>query len=178
MRSAGYPSGRYTGTKPLTIFASQSGGDRLLAETLVTQLHKLGFPVKAHFASPSVVYQFCGNPRAEIAVCPNDFWIKDFYDGQAMLDPTFNGRVINSTNNSNVSQLDDPKVNAAMTRAETLPAGEARNREWGRVDKLITGDAAALPWLWPTLNLFESRDVSGVANEWAGSWDLSYTSLR
>ena len=35
--------------------------------------------------------KFCSTPSNAPNVCPNVGWLKDFNDGQSMLDPTFNG---------------------------------------------------------------------------------------
>ena len=55
-------------------------------------------------------------PRPEVAdidVCPNVGWFKDFSDPQTMLSPTFDGKNILPQNNSNMSVLDVPEINAA-----------------------------------------------------------------
>ena len=72
--------------------------------------------------------KFCGVPKAKVAVCPSVGWLKDFADAQTVLDPTFNGKNILPSNNSNWPQLNDPKINAAMDQAETIldPVGACR----------------------------------------------------
>jgi peptide/nickel transport system substrate-binding protein len=38
-----------------------------------------------------VVVRFRGTPTADVYICPNALWARDFADPQTMLDPTFNG---------------------------------------------------------------------------------------
>ncbi len=45
-------------------------------------------------------------------------WLKDFNDGQSMLDPTFNGENVVPENNSNWPQLDVPEINKAIDEAD------------------------------------------------------------
>ena len=118
-------------------------------------------------------------PGRRVLTCASSIaWLKDFPDPEPMLRPVFSGHAIaRPTNNTNFSQLDDPAVDAAMDRAATT-TGAARARAWGRIDRMIVGDAAAVPIQWDVETLIRSKDVAGVPNVSFGSWDLSYTSLR
>ena len=42
-------------------------------------------------AQSTMYTKFCNVPKANVAVCPNVGWLKDFADRQTILDPTFNG---------------------------------------------------------------------------------------
>ena len=117
-------------------------------------------------------------PSANVAVCPNVGFVKDFYDPQSLLDPVFNGNNILQQNNSNWSEIDDPKLNDAMEKAAALPPGDARVKAWGDVDRMVVEQAAAIPWLWDKLPTVQSKDVRGVINDYNTAWDLSYTSLK
>jgi peptide/nickel transport system substrate-binding protein len=113
-----------------------------------------------------------------VAICPNYGWLKDFADAQTFLAPTFNGKNILPTNNSNISELDDPKVNQAMAEAEVLTDPAERAKAWGEIDKMITALAPVVPWNWDKQPLIQSKDVNGVVNRFNDQWDLSFTSLK
>jgi peptide/nickel transport system substrate-binding protein len=121
--------------------------------------------------------RYCNNPAAKVAVCPNVGWIKDFSDGQTVLDPTFNGKNILPQGNSNWPLLDDPKINKAMDDAELAPADQ-RAQLWGDIDKQVTAQAAAVPWTWDKQPNIESPNVNGVITQFNAIWDLSFTSLK
>jgi peptide/nickel transport system substrate-binding protein len=53
-----------------------------------------------------------------------------------------------------------------------------RAKVWGQIDKQITGLAPAIPWLWDTQPMVQSKDVSGVVNSANASWDFTFTSLK
>jgi ABC-type transport system substrate-binding protein len=96
-----------------------------------------------------------------------------------MLEPTFNGDAITSTHpTANWSQLDVPRIDAAMDRASTVASGRERNRAWAAINKLITAQAPGIPYVWDDSFELESRDVQGVMNGYTGAWDLSFSSLR
>jgi peptide/nickel transport system substrate-binding protein len=105
-------------------------------------------------------------------------WQKDFADPQTVLDPTFNGANILPTNNSNWPQLNDPKINAAMTKAETLVDPQQRAQAWGQIDDMVTAQATGVLWLWDKGPMVRSKNVNGVVNQENASWDLSSVSLK
>jgi peptide/nickel transport system substrate-binding protein len=177
-KKAGYPSGKYTGTDPILMVGSNTGIAQKAAEVTKENFEKLGFKVTMRLVNTNTMYtRFCNTPSAKVAVCPNVGWIKDFADGQTVMDPTFNGKNILDQGNSNWPQLDDPAINAAMDKAETLPTAQ-RAAAWGEIDKQVTALAPAIPWLWDKEALIESPNVSGVATQFNAQWDLNFTSLK
>jgi peptide/nickel transport system substrate-binding protein len=178
-RKAGYADGKYDGGPQLLMVGVSSGIARDAAEVAKEQLTNMGFDLRLRLVSPdAMLTKFCRVPKAEVAVCPNNSWYKDFADAQTLLDPTFNGANILPTGNSNTSQLDVPAINAAMRQAETVidPAGRAK--AWARIDQMITEQAPAVPWSWDKTALIRSKDVGGVVTLMNDGWDLSYTSVR
>ena len=104
-------------------------------------------------------------------------WIRDFADGQTMLSPTFAGKNILPQGNSNWPELDDPKINDAIDKAEIAPV-EQRAQLWGDIDKMVTESAAAIPWIWDKQALVQSKNVEGVIAQNNSQWDLAWTSIK
>jgi peptide/nickel transport system substrate-binding protein len=149
------------------------------AQRVEQDIAKLGFKIRFRVAAQDALYTtFCGTPAARVAICPNIGWQRDFVDAQAMLDAPFNAKHISPQNNTNMSQLDDPAINAAIDQAERTPGGPERDRAWGRIDAMVTRTAAAIPWIWDRTPLVRSRDVHGATNSYTTVWDLSFTSLE
>jgi peptide/nickel transport system substrate-binding protein len=180
MRLAGYPSGKYNGTATLEVVGSTDDPASEVAEIANDTLHSLGFKTKFSLVDESVMYsKYCGVPAEEIDVCPDVGWGADFADGQAVLDPAFNGKNILSTANNNWGQVDDPTINAAMDRAELLIGKQAREKAWAAIDRELVASAAAIPADWDKEPAIESKDVAGVGDLWnLGAWDYSFTSLK
>jgi peptide/nickel transport system substrate-binding protein len=179
MKKAGYPSGKYTGGQKFLMVASNADPGKKTAEVAQGQFEKLGFKINFRLVPQDTLYtRFCNVPKAAVVICPNVGFFKDFNDPQSLLDPVFNGDNILPANNSNWSQLNVPAINAAMTKAAVLPRGAERLKAWGEIDKLVTAQAPAIPFIWDKVPTVESKDVRGVVNEYATSWDLSFTSLK
>jgi peptide/nickel transport system substrate-binding protein len=178
LKRAGFASGRYDGA-PILMVGPVDGNGRQISEIAKSNLETLGFDVKLRLLSQQVVQtRFCGVPTAQVAVCPNVGWTRDFADGQTFLDPTFNGDHIAAVGNANVSQLDEPRINAAIDQAKTLTDPARRAKAWGAVDREITAAAPAVPLVWDRVSMAHSADVAAVANESLGVWDLAFTSVR
>ena len=180
MRLAGYPSGRYTGSKQLQIVGATGSPEAADAEIVNQTLRDLGFQTKLNLVEKSVMYEkFCGVPSEQIDVCPNVGWIADFGDGQAVLDVPFNGKHIQPSGNQNWGQVDEPQINSAMTAAEPLIGTSARARAWASIDRELVAQAVAIPYDFEKAPNIESKDVAGVGDLWnGGTWDYSFTSLK
>ena len=180
MKAAGYPSGKYTGGKTVTIVAATGSPLEQEGQIVDQTLKNLGFPTKFTAVSAATMFaKYCNVPKEEITVCPSVAWINDFADPQANLNVTFNGKFIPATGNVNWSQYNNPKTNAAMTAAEsiTIPAGRAT--AWAKIDEELVENAVAVPLHWDKQANVEGSTVKGVGDLWdVGEWDYSWTSLK
>jgi len=172
-------SGKWTGPDQFLMVASNADPGKKTGEVAQAQFEKLGFKIKFRTVPQDTLYtKFCNVPAQKIAICPNVGFFKDFNDPQSLLDPVFNGNNILAQNNSNWPELDVRAINNAMTKAAVLPAGPQRYKAWGTIDKMVTQQAPAIPYLWDKIPTVESADVRGVINQYATSWDLNFTSLK
>src|SRR3954453_2499792 len=148
LKKAGFANGKYNGP-PVLMVADNSTNQKAAATAVLNSLKNLGFNVRFRPVTRDTMYsKYCGIPKAKTPICPSVGWLKDFADPQTMLDPTFNGKNIVATNSSNWSQLNDPKINAAMDKAELVVGDEARAKAWADVDKMIMENASAITWQW------------------------------
>jgi peptide/nickel transport system substrate-binding protein len=179
MRRAGYPSGRYTGDERFLLVSSNTPSEKNVAQVARAQFAKLGFKTRLRFVPADALFtNWCSVPGKKVLTCASGIaWLKDFPDPEPMLRPVFDGTAIAKTNNTNYSQLDDPRINVAMAKASAL-TGAARAKAWAAIDTMIVRDAAAIPLQWDVMTLVRSKDVAGVPNAYFDSWDLAYTSLR
>jgi peptide/nickel transport system substrate-binding protein len=180
IKLAGYPSGKYTGTKPLLIVGSSDPPEKEDAEIVNSTLQSLGFKTKITLVEQATMFaKYCNVPKEEIEVCPSVAWVADFADPQTVLDPTFNGTTINPVDNDDWSQTNVPKINAAMAAAELVVGKEARANAWAKIDVELVEDATAIPFDWDKQANIEGKDVHGVGDIWdVGEWDYDYTSLK
>jgi peptide/nickel transport system substrate-binding protein len=180
IKLAGYPSGKYTGGKTITIVGAKGNPAEQDAEIVNQTLKNLGFTTKFTLVETATMYaKYCNVPKEEINVCPSVGWIADFPDPQTVLNITFNGKFINSTGNVNWGQTNVPKLNAAMTAAESVTGTAARATAWAKIDTELVEDAADIPFDWDKQANIEGSEVQGVGDLWdVGEWDYNYTSLK
>jgi peptide/nickel transport system substrate-binding protein len=179
MKKAGYSSGKYTGGGSFLMVTDSAAAQKKVAETALTTFQDLGFKVKLLAVERATMYaKYCSVPKAKVAICPSVGWLKDFADPQTVLDPTFNGKNILPANNSNWPQLDDPAINSAMDKAETILDTKQRAQAWGKIDDMITAAAPGVLWLWDKGPSIWSKNVNPVLNQENASWDLSFISLK
>jgi peptide/nickel transport system substrate-binding protein len=178
-RAAGFASGRYEGSTPVLLASINDPTTKLMAQLVERSLRQMGFEVRTRYVTIETFFtKFCGTPAMKVNACVGWTWFRDFPDGQTMLDPTFNGRAIQRTFNTNVPQLDVPAINAAMSRAEALTDPRARAGAWAAVDRQVTAQAPAILGTWNNQPIVRSKDVAAVPNPGIAGWDLASTSLR
>ncbi len=196
MKAAGYASGKYTGSAVVKVVGSTGDPANKTAAILNNAVQSLGFKTNFTLVDQSVMYtKYCEVPKQEIDACPNLGWIRDWSDPQTILDPTFAGYNIVSTNNSNFGQVgykDWPKSNGGtyvsgaltpldqmMKQAETATGDAGRAAAWAKVDEALVNQAVAVPWVFDKQPNIEAKDVNGVNDLWnEGTWDYSWTSLK
>jgi peptide/nickel transport system substrate-binding protein len=179
MKKAGFASGKYEGNEVLQIVGTSGGKAEKVAVITQNQLQKLGFKTKLQLVTQDAMYtQFCNVPKKAPAVCPNVGWLKDFNDPQTLLGPSFNGNNIVDVNNSNWPLLDVPAINDAMAKASVTADSASAVSQWAQIDRDITDQAPAIPWIWDNSPNIQSANVKGVINKFNSSWDLSFTSIK
>jgi peptide/nickel transport system substrate-binding protein len=180
MKKAGFSSGKCEGSVcDITVVGENQPPDKDTGEVAADQLKDLGFNVNLQEVNGDVMYtKFCNVPDNEPNVCPTVGWIKDFNNGQAILDVPFNGENIVSSNNSNWPQLNDKAINKAMDKAKLISDPAEQAAAWGKIDDDVTAQAPAIPWIWDNQANISSSDVAVVINKFNAVTDLSFTSLE
>ncbi len=178
MRKAGYANGMYSGPQ-VTMVADNSPPGSNTAQVVAAGLAKIGFHVKTISVTHSTMYtKYCNVPKNEPNICPNVGWLPDFHEPQAVLNVTFAGDAITPVNNSNWPLLNDPKINAAIAHARTIVSPQARWAAWGKIDKMVTRSAAAVPWVWENFPSVYSKRVTPAPELWnGGSPDVTFMSV-
>lgn len=179
LRKAGFESGMYEGPELLMVGDDEVPSNRT-AEAFQAQLQKIGVRVKLRqVPHETVLSEFCQVPKADVALCPNLGWAKDFYDAQAFVDLVFSGEnIAPDGGNYNHSELDVPEINKQIADAGAITEPRERAEAYGQLDRDITELAPVIPWLWDNQVNIKSSDVDGVLNAFNSTYDLSFTSLE
>jgi peptide/nickel transport system substrate-binding protein len=178
-KKAGMSSGKYEGDEEVLIVGDNADPDKSIAQITEQQLNELGFKTKLRLVTRDTMFtKFCNVPDSEATVCPSVGWSKDFADAQTMLDPTFNGENIVPSQNSNWPELDDPAINKAIDAAKLEVDPAKRAQAWADVNKMITEQAPAIPYMWDYQSIAISPNMRGVQNGYSTTWDWNYTSVK
>jgi peptide/nickel transport system substrate-binding protein len=179
MRKAGFESGMYEGPELLMVGDNEAPTNRT-AEAFQAQLQKIGVKVKLRqVPHETMLTEFCEVTKADVALCPNLGWGKDFYDAQGFMDLLFSGELISEEGgNYNHSELDDPQINEQIADAAAITDPRARAKAYGQLDRDITELVPVIPWLWDNQVNIRSSDVKGVVNAFNSSYDLNFVSIE
>jgi peptide/nickel transport system substrate-binding protein len=179
LREAGYKHGRYPSGRPVLMVASNDPIDERIAEIVQQQLQLLGIKTRLRLVSTEMLGRFCGGVPTEAAVCPSAGLLKDFNDPQTLLDAPFNGDTITTgAGNLNISQFNDPRINAKIYGATQLTDPRERRMAWAEIDRMVTAAVPAVPWLWSNAVNIRSADVEATTNSSTAKWDLASASLK
>ena len=178
-KKAGMASGKYEGDDEVLIVGDNADPDKSIAQITEQQLNELGFKTKLRLMTRDTMFtKFCNVPASEVNVCPSVGWSKDFADAQTMLDPTFNGENIIPSQNSNWPEINDPAINKAIDAAKLEVDPAKRAQSWADVNKMITEQAPAIPYMWDYQAVGISPNMRGVQNGYSTTWDWNYTSVK
>jgi len=179
MKAAGYSSGKYDGSNELLLIAANVDPGKAQAEVAKAQLEKLGFKIRMRTVPQDAVYtEWCQQPAKKVAICGSAGWFKDYNDPQSMLEQTFKGSNIHPEGgNNNLGQLNDPKIDKAMDAAAPLE-GKERYQAWADIDKMITAQAPAVPFIWDKTNLIHAKNVNAVGDAYFTAFDFAFTSIK
>jgi peptide/nickel transport system substrate-binding protein len=178
MRKAGFADGLYDGPA-VTMYTFNSTPSPQQGKVVAASLAKIGIDVKIKLASIDAMFtKFCVVQRYLPEICALG-WLPDFKDPVTMIDPLFSGKAINPNYTNNMSQFNDPAVNAAIEKAKRIKDPDVRYAAWGKIDKMILQQAPIVPTTWSTtVNIVSDRVVPGKSLWNAGLLDLSATSMR
>ena len=172
-------NGKYAGKDRLLTIATNADPGLKTAQTAQTEFEKLGFKLQFRKVPQDTLYtKFCGVPKADVVICPNVGWFKDFQDPESMLQPTFSGDAIKPQGNVNWSQLKVPEIDSAMKEAAVIPLGDERNKAWAEINKQIVAQAPGIPYVWDDSISVASPDMKMVISPYYTTPDLSFTSIK
>ena len=78
----------------------------------------------------------------------------------------------------NYAEIDNPRINRELSRANVLTDPAARARIYAQVDRQITSQAYVIPWFWDNGIMLRAGDVDGVVSRFSSLWDLTFTAVQ
>ncbi|WP_051828590.1 ABC transporter substrate-binding protein [Streptomyces bicolor] len=89
-------------------------------------------------------------------------WTADWPTGYGFLDQVINGKSIKASGNSNLSELNDPRINRMLTAAISNIDNAARTKAWGNIDKAAMEQAPLVPLLYRKDLLYRPDSATNV----------------
>lgn len=89
-------------------------------------------------------------------------WGADWPTGYGFLDQIVNGAAIKPSGGTNLSELNDPTINKALTDGIGTVDATARNAKWGEVDKLVMANASVVPLFYRKNLLYRPDSAANV----------------
>ena len=71
-----------------------------------------------------------------------------------------------------------PEVNKAIEEAKLVTDPAERAQKWAAANKLITEQAATIPYMWDYQAVAISPNMRGVQNAYSTTWDWTFTSVK
>ncbi|MER6073036.1 ABC transporter substrate-binding protein [Streptomyces sp. NPDC001817] len=89
-------------------------------------------------------------------------WGADWPTGYGFLDQIVDGSAIKPSGGNNLSELDDPKINAALKAAISNTDAAARTKAWGDIDKMVQDNASVVPLVYRKNLLIRPTSATNV----------------
>ena len=71
-----------------------------------------------------------------------------------------------------------PELNDQINDAKLVTDPAERAQAWAEVNKAVTEQAPAIPYMWDYQAIVASPNVRGVQSGYSTTWDLNFSSLR
>ncbi len=179
LQLCGQPNGFSTGItyrsdRPKEVAAAQGLQASLAQVGIKTTLH--GFPTATYDAN------FAGVPKYEaqhnIGISFYG-WAADWPDGYGFFYYIADGKAISPAGNTNLSQLNDPKVNSLLAAMATTNDATTRNGYTSQIDEQIMKDAAILPGVYAKSLLYRSPSLTNVyVQSYYGMYNYAVLGLK
>jgi peptide/nickel transport system substrate-binding protein len=132
-----------------------------MAVAIQQALEPLKIAVKINVIDTSTYYEVIGTPSQQHDAAITG-WCPDWPSGATFLPPLFDGRNITAKGNSNLSQLNDPAVNAKIDEIAALKDVKAANTAYGELDQQIMKLAPMVPLLYEKVLTVVGANIAGA----------------
>jgi peptide/nickel transport system substrate-binding protein len=122
-------------------------------------LSKIGFNAKLKTINAENYYTIIGNESTPDLDTGWASFFEDYPNPNDFFQPLFAGESIAPTNNTNFSRIDDPKLNAKISRLGEEPLGPDQEAEYAELDKAYMEQAPIVPYGTNTVSTFVDDEI-------------------
>ncbi|UNO39813.1 ABC transporter substrate-binding protein [Streptomyces sp. MST-110588] len=170
------------GNVSTTILARNDRQDEVDAATsVINSLKKIGinakiqsYPSGKYFSDYAGVPEFTKKNNVGLMMMQ---WGSDYPTGFGYLNQVFNGKAIQKSGNSNLSELNDPVINKLLDDSITNPDKAAREKMYAEADKKIMEQAVIVPLTYFKVLLYRSPKATNMVSTSAYSGQYDYLNV-
>jgi peptide/nickel transport system substrate-binding protein len=129
--------------KTVSVYGNDEDQTRQVTEYLADVLNQIGLKADLHIINGDVYFQTIGNQKTKAAAGFAN-WFQDFpHPANFMF--LIDGASIQSTNNQNFGNVDDPQINTMLAEANKKPLDQAAP-EYAAIDKKLVEEGYVVPY--------------------------------
>ena len=122
-------------------------------------LGQLGFKTKLKIINADNYFTLIGNQSTPELDTGWSDWFQDYPHPNDFFQPLLSGESIQPTNNTNLAEIDDPKLNQKISELGEVPLGPDEEAEYAKLDKEYMEQAPWAPYGNRTVSTFVSSAV-------------------
>ena len=162
LKACGQPNGFTTGItyrsdRPKEVAAATALQQALSQVGIKTTLH--GYPSGTYYSNFAGVPNYVHSHKLGIAF---GGWAPDWPDGYGFFNFITAGDTISPAGNTNIEELNDPKVNSLLNKMAGTNNATQRNSYTAQIDMQVMKDAAILPEVYAKSLLYRSPNLTNV----------------
>jgi peptide/nickel transport system substrate-binding protein len=179
LKQCGQPNGFTTGItyrsdRPKEVAAAQAMQASLAQVGIKLQLH--GYPSGTYYSNFAGVPKYMHSHDIGIAM---GGWAPDWPDGYGFFNFITAGDTISPAGNTNIEELNDPKVNNLLNKMAGTNNATTRNSYTAQIDLQVMKDAAILPEAYAKSLLYRSPQLTNVfVQPYYGMYNYSTLGLK
>jgi peptide/nickel transport system substrate-binding protein len=141
-------------------------------------LNEIGLKAELKILNPDNYFTVIGNTSTPNLDTGFADWFEDFPHPNDFFDILLNGESIQSTNNQNFSQKNNPALNEKIDTLAEEQLGPQQEKEYGELDEEFMKEATWAPYGTRTLSLFVSENINLETAIWNPTFETELTSLE
>ncbi|KOT61106.1 MULTISPECIES: ABC transporter substrate-binding protein [Streptomyces] len=151
------------------------------ATSVINSLKKIGinakiqtYPSGKYFSDYAGVPEFTKKNNVGLMMMQ---WGSDYPTGFGYLNQIVNGKAIQKSGNSNLSQLDDPAINKLLDEAIATSDKGQREKDYAEVDKKTMEQSVIVPLTYFKILLYRSPKATNLVSTSAYSGEYDYLNV-
>jgi peptide/nickel transport system substrate-binding protein len=164
--------------KEITVWTDSESPNNDAGTYYAGVLGELGFKTELKILNPDNYFTVIGNTSTPNLDTGFADWFEDYPHPNDFFGILLNGESIQSTNNQNFSQVNNPALNKKIDKLAQEQLGPAQEESYHALDNEFMKEATWAPYGTRTLSLFVSENINLENAIWNPTFETELTSLE